>query len=123
MAKVKFVNEKVTVDAADGDDLRSVARRNGVQLYEGPHKALNCMGFGLCGSCNVTIKKGSENCTGRTLRERFVAKYLTPIPLFLLKILSNENKDVRLACQTKVHGDVEVETHPPINWHGDKFWG
>lgn len=122
MPKVTFVKEKVSVDVADGEDIRSVAKKNGVQLYEGPHKVVNCMGFGLCGSCNVAISKGSENCTGRTLRERFVAKYLTPVPLFLLKVLSNEDKDVRLACQTKVRGDVDVQTHPPINWHGEKFW-
>ena len=23
---------------------------------------------------------------------------------------------------TIVRGDVDVETHPPINWHGEKFW-
>ena len=122
MPKVKFVNEKITVDAAESEDLRTVARKNGVQLYSGPHKVLNCMGFGMCGSCNVSIKSGSEKCTPRTFRERIVAKWLTPLPLFLLRILSNPEKEVRLACQTKVLGDVEVETHPPINWHGDKFW-
>jgi len=122
MPKINFVKEKLSVDAADGDDIRTVAKQNGVQLYEGPHKVVHCMGWGLCGSCNVTIKKGSGNCTPRTFRERFIAKYLTPVPLFLLKILSNDDKDVRLACQAKVHGDVEVETHPPINWHGEKFW-
>jgi len=122
MPKINFVKEKVSVDVADGEDIRSVARQNGVQLYEGPHQVLNCRGFGLCGSCNVTIKNGSQNCSPRTFRERFIAKYLTPVPLFLLKLLSNEGKDVRLACQAKVNGDVDVETHPPINWHGEKFW-
>ncbi|APZ94097.1 2Fe-2S iron-sulfur cluster-binding protein [Fuerstiella marisgermanici] len=122
MPKITFVKEKVTVEAQDGEDIRSVARKNGVQLYSGPHKVLNCMGMGACGSCNVSVKSGSDNCTPRTFCERIVAKWLTPLPLFLIKILSNPSKDVRLACQTKVHGDVEVETHPPINWHGEKFW-
>lgn len=122
MPKITFVKEKVTVEAQDGEDIRSVARKNGVQLYSGPHKVLNCMGMGACGSCNVSVKSGSDNCTPRTFCERIVAKWLTPLPLFLIKILSNPQKDVRLACQTKVHGDVEVETHPPINWHGEKFW-
>ncbi|MCA9047379.1 MAG: (2Fe-2S)-binding protein [Planctomycetaceae bacterium] len=118
MPKVNFVNEKVTVDAKDGENLRSVARRNGVQLYSGPHKVLNCMGFGTCCSCNVSIRKGSENCSRKGLLER-LNKWINPL-LFLK--LSNSEKDVRLACQTKVSGDVEVETHPTINWHGEKFW-
>jgi len=122
MPKVKFVNEKITVDAAEDEDLRTVARKNGVQLYSGPHKVLNCMGFGMCGSCNVSIKSGAEKCTPRTFREKIVAKWLNPLPLFLLRILSNPEKEVRLACQTRVSGDVEVETHPQVNWHGEKFW-
>jgi hypothetical protein len=27
-----------------------------------------------------------------------------------------------LSCQTTVHGDIEVETQPGFNWHGEKFW-
>jgi len=119
MPTVKFVNEKVTAEAEAGSDLRTVARQNGVQLYSGPHKYVNCMGFGQCCSCNVVVRKGSENCSGKSVFER-LWKWLNP--LLGLKILSNPEKDVRLACQTKVQGDVEVETHPPINWHGEKFW-
>ena len=122
MPTVNFVNEKVTAEAADGQDIRSVARQNGIELYEGPHKVVNCMGMGMCGSCAVAVTKGSESCSPPTLRERIVAKWLTPIPMFLLKIISNEDKPVRLACQSKVQGDVDVETHPPVNWHGEKFW-
>jgi len=121
MPTIKFVNEKVTAEAADGEDIRSVAKKNGVQIYEGPHTVVNCMGFGLCGSCSVAIKNGNGNCTPPTLRERFLSKLLSPLPL--LKIIGNPDKDVRLACQTRVSGDVDVETHPPIDWHGEKFWG
>ncbi len=99
MPKVKFVNEKVTVEASEGEDLRSIARRNGVQIYSGPHKILNCMGFGQCCSCNVVIATGKENVTKKGLRER-LWKWLNP--LLFLKIFSNPAKEVRLACQTKV---------------------
>ncbi|MFZ9091864.1 MAG: 2Fe-2S iron-sulfur cluster-binding protein [Planctomycetaceae bacterium] len=120
MPKVNFVNEKVTVDAAEGEDLRKVARRNGVQIYSGPHKVVNCMGFGTCCSCNVIIRKGTDNVSSKGFLER-IWKWLNP--LLGLKILSHPEKDVRLACQSRVRGDVEVETHPPINWHGEKYWG
>lgn len=119
MPTVKFINEKVTAEAQDGEDIRSVARKNGVQLYSGPHKVLNCMGLGLCCSCNVVVQKGEQNCSRKSLMER-LGKWINP--LLGLKLLSNAGKDVRLACQTKVHGEVEVQTHPPINWHGEKFW-
>jgi len=121
MPKVKFVNEKITVDANEGEDLRSIARKNGVQLYSGPNKVVNCMGFGVCCTCSVVIANGTENVSKKGFLER-LWKWLWHNPLFGLKILSNPSKDVRLACQTKVHGNVEVETHPSINWHGEKFW-
>lgn len=119
MPTVKFVNEKVSVQVQDGEDLRTVARKNGVQLYSGPHKVLNCMGLGTCCSCSVAVKNGDKNCSRKGILES-LWKWLRPI--FGLKIFSNPEKNVRLACQTRVHGDVEVETHPPINWHGEKFW-
>lgn len=119
MPKVKFVNEKITVDANNGDDLRSIALQNGVQIYEGPHKFVNCMGFGTCCSCSVAITRGSENVSGRGLLERF---WKLVRPIFGLKIICNPEKNVRLACCARVKGDVEVETHPPVNWHGEKFW-
>lgn len=119
MPTVNFVNEKVSVEAQEGEDIRSVARKNGIQLYSGPHKVVNCMGMGACCSCNVIVKEGGENCSRKGFRER-INKWLNP--LLGLKLLSNPEKEVRLACMTKVHGDVDVETHPPINWHGEKFW-
>jgi hypothetical protein len=30
---------------------------------------------------------------------------------------------LRLSCQAKVYGDIEVETQPPLNLHGERFWG
>ena len=102
MPTITFVKEKVTADAEQGDDIRAVARRSGVQLYSGPHKVVNCMGFGHCCSCNVIIKKGIENCSSKGFLERL---WKWANPLLCLKILSNPDKDVRLACQAKVHGD------------------
>ena len=119
MPTVNFVKEKVTVEAAEGEDIRTIARKNGVQLYSGPHKIVNCMGNGLCCSCDVVVKKGGDSCSPKSFLEK-VNKWINP--LLGLKLLSNPESDVRLGCQTKVHGDVDVETNPPINWHGDKFW-
>ena len=78
MPKVKFVNEKITVDATAGEDLRTVARKNGVQLYSGPHKLVNCMGMGMCCSCNVVLAKGKENVSRKGILEG-LWKWLNPL--------------------------------------------
>jgi ferredoxin len=35
--------------------------------------------------------------------------------------IGNENT-MRLACQTRVNGDMEVQTKPPLNLYGDNFF-
>ena len=72
-----------------------------------------------CCSCNVIVAKGAEKVSSPGFLERL---WRLLNPLLGIKILSNPGKEVRLACQTRVSGDVEVVTHPPINWHGEKFW-
>ena len=119
MPQVKFLNEKKTVEARPGENLRQVALENGVQIYKGPHAVLNCHGLGQCGSCNVAIRKGAENCSKPRLWERF---RIFAGPLLFWKRLSFKPGELRLACRTRVNGDIEVETHPEGNWHGEKFW-
>ncbi len=38
-----------------------------------------------------------------------------------LAYIGNEGK-MRLACQTKVNGDITVETKPPLNLYGENFF-
>lgn len=118
MPTVTFTKEKKSVEVPDGANLRKVALKNGVQIYSGPHKVVNCRGFGQCGSCTVVVKSGNVSRKGAWEKLRALLG-----PLLSLKLMSNEEKgDVRLACRTKVHGDVEIETQPGVNWHGEKFW-
>ena len=119
MAKITFVNEKKSIEVAPGSNLRKAALENGVQLYWGPHKVLNCMGFGQCGSCTVIVTKGEDNVSKPGLWERF---RILAGPLLFFWRIGNEKK-LRLACRCQVNGDIEVETTPTGNWHGDRFWG
>ena len=122
MPSVKFVNEKKTVEAPAGANLRKTALSNGIEIYEGPHKYVNCLGFGQCGSCKVLLKKDDPNASRPGLWERLRIA-LGPM-LFLTKMShEDDGKELRLACQTKIKGDLEVETMPSINWHGERFWG
>ncbi len=119
MPTVKFVNEKKSIEVEAGANLRKEAMKAGIELYPGMHRYVNCMGFGQCASCRVQIKKGDENVSPQGMFEK-VRLFLGPVTFFAR--LGHE-KDLRLACQCQVQGDIEVETQPPVNWHGEKFWG
>ena len=119
MPKIKFIKEKKTVEVPAGENLRKAARREGVELYWGPHRVVNCMGMGMCGSCKVHIQKGVENTNRMGFLEYF--RILTGPILFFARM--GHEKDLRLACKTRVYGDIEVETQPEMNLHGEKFWG
>jgi ferredoxin len=118
MPTVTFVNEKKSIEVPAGANLRHEAMKAGVQLYPTPHNYVNCMGFGLCTSCKVMVKKGLENCSKQGVFEKVS---MTAHPLTFFARLGNEN-NLRLACQMSVNGDIEVQTKPPMNWHGENYW-
>ncbi len=104
MPKVKFLRENVELEVAEGANLRKEAMRASIQLYRGMHKYLNCRGNALCGSCAVSIKSGRENCSAVGFREK--------LRLLLSYIPIGREGEIRLACQTRVRGDMQVETTP-----------
>jgi ferredoxin len=122
MPQVKFINEKKTVEAQHGENLRQVALQNGIQLYAGPHTVVNCRGNGLCGSCHVAVRKGAESCNQSGFWRIWEKIRIATGPLLFWKRLGYKPEELRLACCTRVQGDIEVETHPEGNWHGEKFW-
>jgi len=119
MPKVNFVKEKKTIEVTDGANLRKEAMKSGVELYPGLHRTFNCHGLGQCASCRVQVKKGCDNISKQGLFEKL---RLLCGPLTFFARVGHE-KDLRLACRTRVHGDIDVETQPELNWHGEKFWG
>ncbi len=114
MPTITFTSEKKEIQVPAGANLRTEALRAGVQLYPGVHKILNCHGLGQCGSCRVLITKGMENTSRKGLLE-------TGRLAVSLAAIGNE-KTMRLACQTKVNGDITVETKPPLNLFGENFF-
>ena len=122
MPTVKFVKEKKSIDVPEGTNLRKAAMQAGVEVYQGIHKVLHCPGLGMCTTCMVRIKSGVENVSAPGMWERMNAGNLVTHPITFLSRLGQE-QEMRLSCQTAVNGDVEVETHPEFNWHGEKFWG
>ncbi len=69
----------------------------------------------------------NTNEMGTVERLRFRCPVPTPLtpggidPLPCLAYIGNEDT-LRLACQTKVHGDIEVETGPVLDLFGTNFF-
>ena|SRR6266540_3965457 len=112
MPKITFTRENQVIEVPEGTNLRKAALAEGIELYRGVSRYLNCHGFSQCGECRVHITKGMENTSPKTFREKL------RIAMSWFKI-GHEDK-VRLACQTRVLGDIEVRTQPEFNWFGER---
>jgi ferredoxin len=111
MPKVKFYKEKVEIEVEQGANLRQAALAAGIEVYAGIEKLANCLGNGLCGTCRVLLMKDTvKNTNPQTIRERvrFKTSFLN----------IGDEAEMRLSCQTKVEGDIEVFTQPSFNWAG-----
>ena len=114
MPIVHFVNEKKQLQVPNGANLRAEAQKAGINLYPHVHRLLNCHGFSSCGTCRVLVTKGAENAAPMGFLEKMRLK--------LSFVFIGNEKTMRLACQTKVHGDMDVETQPPMNLFGENFF-
>ena len=117
MPKITFVNEKKEIEVRAGANLRTEARKAGIELHPWIFKypGLNCMGNGLCATCRVLVKKGMENLS----KPGFVEK-LSLNTIHAFESIGYEN-EMRLACQCTVKGDCTVETKPALNISGETF--
>jgi ferredoxin len=114
MPTITFANEKKEIQVPAGANLRKEALAAGVALYPGIHKVANCHGMGTCGSCRVLVTKGMENTSSRGVLE---AARLS----VSLAYIGNETT-MRLACKTRVNGDITVTTCPSMNLFGENFF-
>jgi ferredoxin len=97
VAKVLFLNEDVEAEARPGESIKDVADRLGIPLVRGLLPRFHCRGHGLCGRCRVwAMPKAAGGVSPLSFFER-------------VRFYSGSR---RLACQTKVLGDVEVRTTP-----------
>ncbi len=86
-----------------GANLRAVLLREGVDLYNGLAKGINCRGIGTCGTCAVAIDGEVSEPNWRDRARRSLPPH-------------DRNRPLRLACQTQVLGDITVTKY-------DEFWG
>lgn len=101
MPTVKAQGKTITCDR--GANLRQVLLDNGIELYNGNAKIINCMGIGSCGTCAVEVE-------GEVSAPNWKDKARRSLPPH------SPTKNRRLACQTKVLGDICVTKY-------NGFWG
>lgn len=90
MPQITFLPDQRAVDAADGESILQVALAAGI-----PHTHV-CGSMARCSTCRVMVLDGLEHCSPRTEREQRMAERL------------HFPADIRLACQTRIGGDVTV---------------
>ncbi|MEL6603068.1 MAG: 2Fe-2S iron-sulfur cluster-binding protein [Cyanobacteria bacterium J06614_10] len=92
-----------TFECDRGANLRQVLMENGIDLYSPRANYVNCMGIGTCGTCAVAIE-------GEVSEPNWKDKARRALPPH------NPDKPLRLACQTRVLGDIRVTKF-------EGFWG
>jgi ferredoxin len=86
-----------------GANLRQVLLEQGIDLYNGNAKFINCMSIGTCRTCAVHIEGQVSAVNWKDMARRFLLPHLIA-------------RNLCLACQTKVLGDIKV-----TKFYG--FWG
>jgi ferredoxin len=102
MPKIDFDGKVYTCEM--GANLRQFLLSQGASPYNGPAKAINCLGLGTCGTCAVGIRGEVSQLSG--------------MEKFRLNFPPHKGSDGgrRLACQVQVLGDIEVSKY-------EGFWG
>jgi ferredoxin len=85
----------VEIQCPDGANLRMVLLHARIPLYTKVAQALHCRGRATCGTCAVQVEGSASEPTAAELRR-------LALPPFA------KRKDMRLACQCTVLGDLEV---------------
>ena len=107
MPIITLANENKTFEVPVGANLRHALMNNGVSPYIGIAKLFNCRGFELCGTCRVEVVDGKGASARREDEEQTL---ISSTPFYARRI----EKNIRLACQTSVTGDITIKTYPRV---------
>ncbi len=99
----KVLAQGKTIECEQTSNLRTILLQNGIDLYNDSAKVINCRGIGSCGTCAVKVEGEVSAANWRDQTRRSLPPH-------------SPTKDLRLACQTKILGDVNVTKF-------DGFWG
>jgi ferredoxin len=100
---VKVIAQGKTIECSSSANLRQVLLKHSIDLYNSGAKVINCHGIGSCGTCAVLVEGEVSEPNWRDKTRRSLPPH-------------SPTRNLRLACQTKVLGDVKVTKF-------DGFWG
>lgn len=101
MVKILAQGKMITCDR--GSNLRQILIQKGINLHNGNATKINCRGIGTCGTCAVLVEGEVSEANWRDKTRRSLPPH-------------DPTRNLRLACQTQVLGDVRV-----TKFNG--FWG
>lgn len=101
MPTIRYRGEEI--ECEEGAVLRDALLDAGLTPHNGASRYLNCRGNATCGTCAVEVHGDVSEMTDGERRRLSLPPH-------------DEDSGLRLACQTRVEGDVEVDKHPG-------FWG
>jgi ferredoxin len=104
MPVVTFYNEHRSHEVEGGTNLREFMKRIHITPYSGLDVLTNCRGHNFCGTCAVEVVDGKGGSPRGQDEEATLAGNLA-----IAKIV---DKNLRLACQTRITGDMIIKTHP-----------
>jgi adenylate cyclase len=88
--KINLFKEHQEIDCPENSNILQAT------LAAGLNHAHACGGEGKCSTCRVSIMEGIENCNPRNEAEQKMNEKLNFPP------------EIRLACQTKINGDISI---------------
>jgi len=91
------------IECAEGAILRDALLAAGESPHNGASQTLNCGGHATCGTCAVAVDGPVSDMDSRERRRLSFPPH-------------SQDSGLRLACRTRVEGDLIVEKH-------DGFWG
>lgn len=92
MAKISFTKSFEPIEVASGENLMQALLNASIPV------ASSCYGDGVCGKCRMEVLSGAENLSKPTPLEDMIKERL------------GMDKALRISCQTRVEGDVTVDT-------------
>ena len=101
MPTIKFADQ--VIECAENENLRRALLRAKAPLYNSVAGVIHCRGLGTCGTCAVQV-------SGPVSEMNAIEKWRLSFPPH------RANSGLRLACQCRVLGDLEI-----TKWGG--LWG
>jgi adenylate cyclase len=90
MPSITFLPDNITKEIRADETILDVAQRFSIPLMH------ICQGNARCSTCRVIVVEGKENVSPLSAKEQIIAGQMA------------FSKEIRLACQTKISGDVKV---------------